>query len=239
MQKAQEMWVQPLGQEDALEKEMATHPSILSGKSHGQRSLVGYNPWHLKESDMTELLSRSARARAHTHTHTHTHILTIARVQWLLYPGNCKNMLLWLPWQLSWWRICLQCRKPQFDPWVGKIPWRRAWQPTPAYLSGESPGTEEPGRLQSMGSQRAGHDWVTEHSTVIAVCLLSSPFLTNGFTVDSLSPLHHYAGETEGALWLVSGSRKSTYRNDAEILLCFKTSTWLEEIHELFFLRKG
>ena len=36
---------------------------------------------------------------------------------------------------------------------------------------------------------------MTEHSTVIAVCLLSSPFLTNGFTVDSLSPLHHYAGE--------------------------------------------
>ena len=64
------MWVQPLGQEDALEKEMATHPSILSGKSHGQRSLVGYNPWHLKESDLTELLSMSERARTHTHTHT-------------------------------------------------------------------------------------------------------------------------------------------------------------------------
>ena len=28
------------------------------------------------------------------------------------------------------WRICLQCRRPEFDPWVGKIPWRRAWQPT-------------------------------------------------------------------------------------------------------------
>ena len=30
------------------------------------------------------------------------------------------------------------------DPWVGKIPWRRAWQPTPVFLSGESPWTEEP-----------------------------------------------------------------------------------------------
>ena len=37
-----------------------------------------------------------------------------------------------------------------FDPWVGKIPWRRAWQPTPVCLSGESPWTEEPGRLQSV-----------------------------------------------------------------------------------------
>jgi len=25
-----------------------------------------------------------------------------------------------------------------FDPWVGKIPWRREWQPTPVFLSGES-----------------------------------------------------------------------------------------------------
>ena len=35
-------------------------------------------------------------------------------------------------------------------PWVGKIPWRRAWQPTPVFLPGESPCTEEPGGLQSM-----------------------------------------------------------------------------------------
>ena len=32
-------------QENPLEKEMATHPSILAGKFHGQRSLVGYSPW--------------------------------------------------------------------------------------------------------------------------------------------------------------------------------------------------
>ena len=31
-----------------------------------------------------------------------------------------------------------------FDPWVGKIPWRRAWQPTPVFLPGESLWTEEP-----------------------------------------------------------------------------------------------
>ena len=40
-----------------------------------------------------------------------------------------------------------QCRKHErrgFDPWVGKIPWRRAWQPTPVLLPGESPRTEEP-----------------------------------------------------------------------------------------------
>ena len=41
-----------------------------------------------------------------------------------------------------------------FDPWIGKILWRRAWQPTLVFLLGESPWTEEPGGLQSMASQR-------------------------------------------------------------------------------------
>ena len=53
---------------------------------------------------------------------------------------------------------------PGFDPWVGKIPWRRAWQPTPVFLPGESPWTVEPGGLQSMGSQRVRHDWMTKHT---------------------------------------------------------------------------
>ena len=46
--------------------------------------------------------------------------------------------------------------------WVGKIPWKRKWQPTPVSLRRESDGTEEPGRLQSLGSQRVGHDMETK-----------------------------------------------------------------------------
>ena len=37
-------------------------------------------------------------------------------------------------------RISLQYRRPKFDPWVGKIPWRRKWQPTLAFLPGASHG---------------------------------------------------------------------------------------------------
>ena len=51
------MWeirVQSLGQEDLLEKEMATYSSILAWKI--QRNLVGYSPWGHKESDTTERL---------------------------------------------------------------------------------------------------------------------------------------------------------------------------------------
>ena len=40
----QEMGVQFLGQEDPLEKGMATHSSILPGESHGQRNLAGFSP---------------------------------------------------------------------------------------------------------------------------------------------------------------------------------------------------
>ena len=65
------MWetqLRSLGQEDPLGKGMATHSSILvflPGEFHGQRKLMGYNPWGRKELDMTELL---------THTHTHTRV---------------------------------------------------------------------------------------------------------------------------------------------------------------------
>ena len=50
----QDTQVQPLGQEDPLEKGMATHSSILAGESHGQRSVAGYSPWGRKELDTTE-----------------------------------------------------------------------------------------------------------------------------------------------------------------------------------------
>ena len=48
--------VQSLGREDPLEKEMAITPVLLPGKSHGQRSLVGYSPWGRKELDTPERL---------------------------------------------------------------------------------------------------------------------------------------------------------------------------------------
>ena len=44
----QETQVQPLGQEDLLEKGKATHSSVFVGEHHEQRSLVGYSPWIAK-----------------------------------------------------------------------------------------------------------------------------------------------------------------------------------------------
>ena len=53
----QDNQIQSLGWEDPLEKEMATTPLFLPGESHGQRSLAGYIPRGLKESDTSKPLS--------------------------------------------------------------------------------------------------------------------------------------------------------------------------------------
>ena len=42
---------------------MATHSSTVPGKSHGQRSLVGYSAWGRKESDTTERLHSLANRK--------------------------------------------------------------------------------------------------------------------------------------------------------------------------------
>ena len=61
------------------------------------------------------------------------------------YPLHILGLPLWLSWQ----RTHLQCGRPGFNPWVGKIPWKR--ERLPQYFGLEN----------SMVSQRLGHDRVT------------------------------------------------------------------------------
>ena len=60
-------------------------------------------------------------------------------------------------------------QETRFDPWIGKIPCRRAWHLTPVFLPGESAWTEEPGGLQPMGSQSIEHNWVPKYSTAHSI----------------------------------------------------------------------
>ena len=105
---------------------MATPSSILPGEPQGQRSMAGYSPWSCEESDTTERV-------------THTHITE----------NNLKKIYICFPGGASSKEPACQCsrhKRSGFDPWVGKIPWRKAWQPTPVFLPGKS---EEAGGLES------------------------------------------------------------------------------------------
>ena len=50
-------------------------------------------------------------------------------------------------------------KRSKSHPWVGKISWRRAWQPTPVFLCGVSLWIGEPDRLHLIELQAIGHDW--------------------------------------------------------------------------------
>ena len=115
----------------------------LLGFSGGPRSLVGYNPWGRKESDMTEQLvcvCWSCWRFSQTINPLFRYII-------------CKCFLLFTRWVSLVAQMVKNLsvmQRPGFDTWVGKIPWRRAWQPTPVFLPGESPWTEELGRLHTV-----------------------------------------------------------------------------------------
>ena len=79
-----------------------------------------------------------------------------------LYGHNyTKYFTVGLPWQ---WKICLHCKRPWFNPWVRKIPWRREWQPTPVFLPGESHGQRSLVGYRPCGSKESG---MTEQLTLL------------------------------------------------------------------------
>ena len=102
--------------------------------------------------------------------HPHAHILECKpchseRPASVLLAVTYCNM--WLPR----WRSgkesacqCRRCKRLRFSPWVGKIPWRKKWQPTPAFLPGKCHGQRS---LVGYGPQdrRVGRDWAIEQSS--------------------------------------------------------------------------
>ena len=52
-------------------------------------------------------------------------------------------------------KICLQCRRPGFTPWVRRIPWRREGLPTPVFLSGEFHGERSLANCSPVGSAKS------------------------------------------------------------------------------------
>ena len=88
----QETWVWFLGREDPWRRKWQSIPALLPGKSHGQRSLIGYSPWGHKESDTTE--------RLHFHFHLGGSLIFSAKTE--------KSWANWdeLDTQVSAYSIC-------------------------------------------------------------------------------------------------------------------------------------
>ena len=76
------------------------------------------------------------------------------------FGGPARGFCRWLSGKESTCQ-CRRRRRLKFDPWVGKILWRRKWQPTPVFLLGESHGQRSLAGY-SPWSHRVGHSWVTE-----------------------------------------------------------------------------
>ena len=59
-------------------------------------------------------------------------------------------------------------RRRGFESWVGKIPWRRKWQPTPVFLLGKSHGQKNLAGYSLWSHKRVGQYLVTEHTHTCA-----------------------------------------------------------------------
>ena len=80
---------------------------------------------------------------------------------------SCSFHFLLFEW-LNWWliRVCPQCRRLGFNPWVRKIPWRREGQPAPIFLPGKSHGQRRLAGHSPWGRKKLGHDWAINTSTL-------------------------------------------------------------------------
>ena len=69
-----------------------------------------------------------------------------------------------------WVKLMVPSRRPSFDPWVGKIPWRRKWQPTPVSLPGKSHGQRSLVGCSPWGRKESGMtEWLTQAACILHV----------------------------------------------------------------------
>ena len=95
---------------------------------------------------------------------------------WALFCQNRKLFSALLPLWLSWWRICLQCGTPGFDPWVGKIPWRRERLPTPVFWPREFHGLHAVAKSRTRLSDFHFHSALRVCAHMLQLCLDLRPY---------------------------------------------------------------
>ena len=153
---------------------MATHSSVLAWRI----------PWTEEPGGLQSIGSQRVvhdwGDLAHiAHSHTSTLLL-----------GSSPGEETGYPLQYSWASLVAQTVKhllAMWETWVWSLGWEdlldEGMATHSSVLAWRIPGREEPGRLQSTGLQRVGHNWVTKHSTQNIIISISyacdSKFLKN------------------------------------------------------------
>ena len=92
------------------------------------------------------------------------------RINFFLLSGfHCVYgpQLLWFPGGSNYYKPTCQHRsrrRRRFDPWAGKTPWRRAWQPAPVFLPGESSGQRTMAGYHPWGHKESDRTEATERA---------------------------------------------------------------------------
>ena len=116
----------------------------------------------------------------------------------------------------QWLSQCRRCKRCRFNPWGQEDPLEEEMATHSSILAWEIPWTEEPGGLQSMGSHRVGHNWVTEH--IWARCRREKCFKDqNSSHSDCLDFLFELSKELT---WCTIAVKRQVY-------LCCRCQTWI------------
>ena len=99
-----------------------------------------------------------------------------------------------LPWWLNGKESACQCRRHGFNPWVGKIPWKRKWQPTWVFLPGKSHGQRSLVGYSPWGHKKVRHDLATKHQQTIRLLINAISFSRGSSWPRSRTWVSHIAG---------------------------------------------
>ena len=99
-----------------------------------------------------------------------------------------------------------------FDPWVWQDPLEYELATHLNILAWKIPWREQPGRIQSMGSQRVGHGWVSTHTLLKILCMCAKSCPTLGNSMDCTPPGSSVHGILQARIleWVVMPSSRGS-----------------------------
>ena len=98
--------------------------------------------------------------------------VTLGRLASLDALVHCEVLTRWCRGKESACK-CRRCKRWCFHPWVGKIPWRRKWQPTPVFMPGKSHGERDPTETGGLQPMESHESWIRLSTTTMKSTLCS------------------------------------------------------------------